>query len=286
MKNIKTRIAAAACAAITAFCGAQAMSASAFNYGHPYSGNTQEYCESAYAMSRNVRMWQTYGSNGSGDWAEGCSWSPSVKAGKMVGRGFTTAHTSNYSTNQTLTGPVGWVRTLANSHYGFEAQKAAWMEIPSSYMNGWTSFRQGDQVILKSGNTTHAVFITYIDGETFYCSELRSGKIRWGVQFKVTNYGAGLKRVSGGQQYTIQYVARPIKEGDANGDSYVDVTDVDWVGNHYGGGYISGTNRDILMAAADYTGNWWLDFDDSYGIMTHIQAGILGGDSRYVMAQW
>ena len=109
---------------------------------------------------------------------------------------------------------------------------------------------------------------------------------RWGVQFKVTNYGAGLKRVSGGQQYTIQYVARPIKEGDANGDSYVDVTDVDWVGNHYGGGYISGTNRDILMAAADYTGNWWLDSDDSYGIMTHIQAGSLGGDSRYVMAQW
>ena len=126
MKNMKTRIAAAACAAITAVCGAQALSASAFNYGHPYSGNTQSWCQNPQNMGYNLHAWQSYG------WPENSTFTQTVKAGTCVGKGFTTSHISSYTTSTTLRNSIGWVRYLANSHFGFDAAKAAWLELPKT----------------------------------------------------------------------------------------------------------------------------------------------------------
>lgn len=275
MKTMKTRIAAAACAAITAICGAQALTASAFNYNHPYSLNTQEWC--TRNLGRSLRMWQSYGL------AEGTYWSNSVKAGTMVGKGFTNAHISSYSTNQNIFNQMAFPRYLACSHFGFDAEKAAWMEIPQADCNG--CYEGGDQIFLKSNGTYHAVFVeSYYN--TLYCSELDSSKhIRWNVTYERVG-NTQLKRVRDGKIFDILYVARPIKEGDANGDGRVEVDDCGWIGSHYGNGIISGTNRDILMAAADVSGNWQIDWDDLYGIYTNMTGGIMGRDGRYVMAKW
>lgn len=301
MKNIKTRIAAAACAAITAFCGAQAMSASAFNYSHPYSGNDQEYCE-RYSMGRNLRMWQTYGGDGTGNWAEGRSWSGSVKAGELLGKGYKKAHISSYNPSywsnpnlqknqrpeSTLYNAAAWARTLANSHFGFIAQQAVWLELPKSDFNYWSSFRPGDQIILSS---SHAVFVTNVnDNGTLTCAELRSGKIRWGVNYQLLNNAQTLKRTSTNTSYTLQYVVRPVKEGDANGDGWVDRNDVFWCDSHLNNANVWSQyeDYDVRMAAADVSGNWNIDSADSTEIYSYMneREGLMVLDHRYVLAYW
>ena len=301
MKKIATRIAAAACAAITAACGAQALSASAFNNGHPYWENQQEYCESAYAMSRSRYFWINYGSNGNGNWAEGRSWSGTVKVGEVLGKGFKRTHVSNYNpnywnnTNQnkserpqsSVSGARAWARTLACSHFGFTAQQAVWLELPKTDFNYRGNFLRGDQVVFTN---SHAMFITAInDDDTFVCSELRDGKIRWSTTYKMMgNYK--LKNLSNNTTYTISYVARPVKEGDANGDGWVDRNDQIWVNNHNGNPYQNSTvyDNDVLLSAADVTGNWWLNSADASEIYSYMYeiGGYMTMDHRYVKAYW
>ena len=278
MKNMKTRIAAAALAAITAVCGAQALSASAFNWGHPYSLNDQTWCY--MSLGRSQRMWQNYGL------PEGGYFYQTVQAGTMVGKGFTTSHLSNWPKNQTLYGGIGWVRYLACSHFGFEQNKAAWLELPKTDFTSYAKYRGGDQVFLKQGSSYHAVFVTGSYNSTLYCSELDGSIIKWGVEYKrMSNYK--LKRVSDGQIFDIQYVARPIKEGDANGDGIVNASDVTWINQHNGGANYSGYNRDIMLAAADVDGTWWLNSNDASIIDANRNAdGYMDGDFRYVMGEW
>ncbi|MBQ6039551.1 MAG: hypothetical protein K5705_03245 [Oscillospiraceae bacterium] len=279
MKNMKTRIAAAACAAITVLCGAQALNASAFNYGHPYSGNDQEWCE--MSMGRSLRMWQSYSH------PEGSYWYQTVQAGTMVGKGFTTAHSSNWPVNQTLYGGIGWVRYLACSHFGFEQGKAAWLELPKTDFTSSGYYRRGDQIFLKQGNSYHAVFLTGINGDNFTVSELDGTTVKWGVAYKrLSNYR--LKRVSDGAIFNIQYVARPIAEGDANGDGWVNRNDVIWIEQHNGNANYSNVNNDLLLGAADVTGNWQLDSSDSSEIYAHMyeSEGYMVGNYRYVLASW
>ena len=282
MKNMKTRIAAAACAAITAVCGAQALSASAFNNGHPYSGNTQSWCQNPQNMGYNLHAWQSYG------WPENSTFTQTVKAGTCVGKGFTNSHISSYTTSTTLRNSIGWVRYLANSHFGFEAAKAAWLELPKTDFTASGYYRQGDQIFLyNNANGYHALFLTSYNGNTFYVSEINGGKIKWGVKYqRLSNYQ--FKRVSDGKIYDLLYVARPIKEGDANGNGFVDRNDVIWIENHNGGANYSGVNNNLLLSAADVTGNWWLDNSDSSEIYGHMYEteGYMSGDYRYVLAQW
>ena len=279
MKNMKTRIAAAACAALTAICGAQALSASAFNYGHPYTTNTQDWCENPQNMSYNLHAWQSYG------YSEGSSWSTSVKAGTCVGKGFSSAHISSYNVNQNLFNQISWVRYLAASHFGMEPQKAVWLELPKTDFPSYGYYTIGDQIFLKATGEVHAVFLTSFTGNTFTCSEVRSGKVRWGVKYqRLSSYK--FKRMSDGKVYDLSYVARPIKEGDATGDGTVNLNDVIWLEQNYGSGIITSTNRDALMAAADVSGNWWLDVPDRDEIYAHAYQGRMVGDYRYVLAQW
>lgn len=282
MKNMKTRIAAAACAAITAVCGMQAMSASAFNYNHPYSGNTQSYCEEPRNMSYNLHAWQSYG------YPENGTFTQSIKAGTCVGKGFTTTHISSYTNGTTLKNSIGWVRFLANSHFGFEPAKAAWLELPKTDFGYYYNYRQGDQIFLYNNNNGyHALFLTGVSGNTFTVSEINGGKIKWGVKYTLMN-DYKFKRNSDGKIYDLLYVARPIKEGDANGDGFVNRNDVIWIQGHNGGANYSGINRDLLMGAADVSGNWWLTNEDSSEIYSYMyeSKGYMTGDHRYVLAQW
>lgn len=302
MKHIKSRIAAFACAAIAAACGMQALSASAFNNGHPYWDNQQEYCESAYAMSRNCYFWQTYGGNGNGNWAEGKSWSGSIKAGELLGKGFEKSHTSTLNGNywnqpnqnkanrpqSTISGARAWARTLACSHFGVEAQKTVWLELPGddgTMFNYRGNFMRGDQVVFTNN---HAVFVTGInDNDTLTCCELRSGIIRWNVKYKIMG-NHKLKNLSTSTTYTISYVARPVKEGDADGDGFVNRNDVIWVQRNNGGAYDDTKDREVLLSAADIDGTWWLTNADASLINNNMYeiGGYMMGDFRYVKAYW
>ena len=134
------------------------------------------------------------------------------------------------------------------------------------------------------------MFVTSCYNSTLYCSELDGSTIKWSVAYKrLSNYK--LKRVSDGQIFDIQYVARPIKEGDANGDGIVNGSDASWIEQQINqgnaGAYITGCNRDILLAAADLNGDWWLETSDADEIRANMNAdGYMSGNYCYVMGEW
>lgn len=294
-KNIKTRIAAAACAALAAVCGMQALSASAFNYCYPYTTNTQEWC---YRNSgRSSRMWLI-------NMAENSYWNQTVKAGVMVGKGFTNSHPGVFSTNQTLTGDNAFVRHLACSHFGMIDTKSAWIELPKTQFTAYGHYDFADQIFLGRGNERHAVLVT---GSTvnnnvteLSCAELVNNRVKWNVKYQMIRYNQSnansyfykMKRVSDGKTYDIIYVARPVKEGDANGDGNVTRNDVQWIqqriSSYNGNPNVSGCNNALRKAAADVNGSGWLDDNDAskiYGSM-YESWGIMMGDFRFALYQW
>lgn len=283
MKNMKTRIAAAAFAAITAVCGMQAMSASAFNHCYPYTYGTQE--TALYTIGHDLYLWQCYGM------PQNSNWSQTVKAGTMVGKGFTNSHLSSYSTNQNLFNQMAFPRYLAASHFGMDQDKAAWLELPASDFTAYGHFKGGEQIYLKLNGTYHAVFVENSSSNVLYCSELISNKVKWGVQYKLLSNNK-LKRVSDGKTYNIQYVVCPVKEGDADGNGSVNRNDVQWieqrVANNYGNPNVSGCNNALRKAAADVDGSGWLTLADSQEIYGHMyeSKGIMTGDYRFALTDW
>ena len=282
MKHIKSRIAAASCAAITAICGMQALSASAYNTNYPYTRNTQNFCQEPRNMSYNLHAWQSYG------YPQGKKFSQTVDGGVLVGKGFTEAHISSYNNyNAQMTGPRAWVRFLANSHFGTVVEgRGVWMELPSADFTGTGSFALGDQIILNGSN---ALFVTGINSDnTIYCSELISGKVAWSTQYKLTKSGnqpMQLQRIAGGSKttYTLNYVVRPVKEGDANGDGWVNLNDVIWTEGHYNCYNFPDENYNVQMAAADVNGNGQIDNGDRDIIYGHYYGGVMNGNYRYVL---
>ena len=281
---MKTRIAAAACAAITAVCGMQAMSASAFNHCYPYTYNTQE--GAFYTIGHDLYLWQCYGM------PQNSYWNKTVKAGTMVGKGFTNSKISSYTTNQNLYNNMAFPRFLAASHFGMDQDKAAWIELPKAGFTAYGHYQGGDQIFLKNGNSWHCVFVESANSNTFYCSELDSNNhVQWGVQYKLLS-NQRLKRVSDGKIYNVQYVARPVKEGDADGSGMVNRDDVIWieqrVANNYGNPNVSGCNNDLRKAAADVDGSGWLTLADSQEIYGHMyeSRGIMTGDYRFALTDW
>ncbi|MBQ6039715.1 MAG: dockerin type I repeat-containing protein [Oscillospiraceae bacterium] len=296
MKNIKTRIAAVACAALAAVCGMQALSASAFNYCYPYSVNTQEWCYRN--TGRSSRMWQ----NGM---AQNSYWSQTVKAGTMVGKGFTNSHPGVFTTNQNLTNANAFVRYLACSHFGLDASKAAWIELPKTQFTANGHYEFADQIFLARGNERHAVLcmaasVNSSNVTELTCAELVNNRVKWNVKYQMIRYNqnnsssyfAKMKRVSDGKTYDIMYVARPVKEGDANGDGTVTRNDVQWIqqriSNNNGNPNVSGCNNNLRKAAADVNGSGWLDDGDYTTIYGHMYESwsIMMGDYRYALTAW
>ena len=302
MKNIKTRIAAAACAAITAVCGMQAMSASAFNYGHPYTVNSQEWCYRN--TGRSLRMWTSDTSS----IKQGKTWNGTINAGTMVGMGFTTKHDSDLTNGQKLTGDAAFARYLACSHFGVkngEDGKAAWIDLPKTQFTAYGHYDFGDQIRLGRGNERHSIFVTYATLNTktnvteITCAEVVGKTINWNVKYQMIRYNnksntyfSQMKRVSDGKTYDVICVTRPVKEGDANGDGSVTRNDVQWIQNRvkYNGGNpnVSGCNNDLRKTAADVDGTGWLTNDDANIIYSHMYEswGIMMGDYRYALAKW
>ncbi len=272
MKHIKSRIAAAVFAAATALCTMQSVTASALGF----TLTSQDQREYGMYFAHDLYWIQQ-------QHQEGSPFNQSVMSGPVYGNGFTY---SNYSGNQwgtTLTGQEAWTRYLANRFY---TPDVIYMEHANSVINCYGDARdlkQGDQLVLKRNGVRTYVFVTGTSTGNIICSEMINNnglKVHWGSEFSRNN--GTMTRLSNGQQYTLEYVVRPVKQGDANGDSIVSFGDVTWVNNNTGWTGASGVAGTVRIAAADVNKNGQIDSGDCMEIYNHYGYGRMSGEYGYV----
>ena len=278
MKHIRTRIAVAICAAAASLCTMQALSASAFNTRYPYTPQTQDDREFARNFAHDLYFIQN-------SYAGQSRWNQTVSCNLMLGAGYTYNNLSGNHEGTTLTGSDAWAMNLAKRFFG---NKTAFTEQQSVNKYGdIRDLKRGDQIVLETGygdGSHHTLFVTGISENRVFCSELIAGTIYWGVEF--SRIGDKMYRHYGDSttthEYDVRYYIRPVKEGDANGDSIVDFWDYVWVANNLNNYTFPNVRYDILFAAADVNGNGALDTDDCAQIYQHATEGRMTGDYRYV----
>ena len=270
MKQIKARIAAAVIAAAATVCTLHSVGASAYveNHKHWLTEQTQDsteypmnFAHSLYYLQRNLSQ---AGIN---------TYTDTLTSGLVLGPGYATSTISGYGNGSQLSGTLAWARYLGNAFYGNSTVYTE--QYPSNI-----TLQQGDQIIMTWNGNKTAVFVTSVSGNTVYCSELWGTAIMWNIEF--TRTGNKLKRSFGGTEFTINCVVRPVKEGDANGDSVVDFNDFAWIADHRGQADFPGKHRDTLMMAADLNGSWTLDDNDALTVLYNYTSGRMSGDYRYV----
>ena len=269
MKLRKTKIAAAAMAAITAISASQAITASAFNY----TPVPQRTCET-YSYVNNITTYNsgTFQANtkwSSYSWASRVeTWGPTCKGGYQDGS------YSGISHGAQITDGKAFARKMARGVYN----TTTYMELKER--SGYCAFkylpRIGDQVTLKYGSTEKTIFITNVSTTNVYACEVdESGYIKYNNYYSFTPSTNKFNR--GGKAWAFQYVARPIKFGDVNGDSYVSLSgDAFACGNKtfncgadgseisylYNYGCRSGEQYNWLCSAGDMNGDWQFDARD------------------------
>ncbi len=276
MKHIASRAAAAFCAAITAVCVMQAVTASATTPAHPVSGNTQDSTEFGMNFGHNLYYWSVY------NYPQNSQWSQTVRQGKVFGPGYSTTNLSGISEGQTLSAPLAWARHLAISNYGNE--HLYFTEQPASTVDDVTTAKNGDQIVMTSSSgQKHAIFVTCVYTDyTIDGSELVNGRVNWNSGY--VKFGPNkLRRLSDGTVFTVDYVVRPVKEGDANGDSVVDSADVTWLSNHYNAYSFPGAYYNVQMAAADIDGDWQITWRDAFGVFMNNSEGRMTGNYSYLI---
>ena len=279
MKHVLTKAAAAFCAAATAVCAMQAVTASAINSQHPTTGNTQASCEEPRNMGHNCYYWSVY------NYPANTAWDQTVISGKVFGPGYSTTTISGNTQGTPLNGAVAWARKLACEHFG--SANTIFTEQPASYANCLPAMKLGDQIVLTRNGQTHAVFVTGINfgngNDSVTVSELVGGVIKYGVTYTVPVDGQ-LRRSSNGQTYNISYVVRPVKEGDANGDSSVDIMDVDFILSHTGVYNFPGSDYNTVMGACDLDGDWSISWQDAMAVYMNMNCGKLDGNYSYLVS--
>ena len=281
MKHIKAKIAAVVFAAATAVCSMQAATASALYTGHEnwYSAQSQDERELQRNFAHDLYFIQN-------SYANQTTWNGTVYSGMVLGTGYTYANISGTQTGSALTGAAGWARNLANRFYGSNVIYTEQPHDKITSFGDWRDVTLGDQIVMHRNGSQHTVIVTGINSETgkFYCSELVGNKIYWGREF--TKIGTTIKRVSGNTSFTFDYVIRPVKVGDANGDSIVGFTDATWLDyqiNYIGMPNFGTVCYEVYMAAVDFNNNWSIDAVDATEIFQHYGYGRMqGSDYKYV----
>ena len=280
MKLRKSKIAAAAMAAVTAISAAQAITASAFSY----TTVPQRTCES-YSYVNNITTYLS-GCNGT---KANTTWSGSVTWGPTCKTGFQGGSYSNIGEGTSVSSGKAFARKVAKEVYG----TTSYMEMKEvTNTSAYNYFRYipriGDQVTVKNGSTEKTIFISNVTNGTIKACEVdEGGKIRYNKSY---TYRSSNKTFTyNGKAWTFQYVARPVKEGDANGDSYVsldgdtftytsysgsvtfnckaDGAEMSYIMNH---GCRSGEQYNWLCAAADWNNDWQIDGRDYKIFCDHI----------------
>ena len=275
MKQIRARISASVLAAAAAVCALQSVTASGYTASHKnwLTAQTQESTEFPMNFSHSLYYLQrSYNMAGVNTFTD------TVTSGLVVGPGYSTTTLSGTYQGAQLTGSVAWARHLANCFYG---ENTVYMEqLPQTHYSSLSEMQPGDQIVISREGRQYAIFVTGVGEDRIYCSELWGDAIMWSMEF--TRTGNTLKRVFGGAEFSINYYLRPVKEGDANGDSIVDIMDVAWLADHEGVTSVPGTDYTTQMMAADMNGNWVIDHADTVDVYYHGGYNRMNGDYRYV----
>lgn len=213
--KMKFRIAAAAMAAMTAVCAAQATSISASAASDcTYTGTPQYACETLSHMMNHITMWSY-----SGEFRDGIYWSDATDkmySGYVFGPGFNTSYNpSGIYKGYRITGQACLVRKLAESYFRTTIFCA------NTPNERYFTPQLGDQLKIKCGSEIKYVFVYQLpSSENNYklkTVEVVNNRVRYNREY--TSSTAYL--YNGNQTWHIEAVTRPIKQGDANCDGVV-----------------------------------------------------------------
>ena len=230
MKNMKTRIAAMLFAATTTVCAAQAITASAYVNHFVYTVISQDQAENAQYMGEVVRGWSRFGNINAGS-----TWTGSATCGPICKKNFGKGSYSGNNNGTVLTKSQGLSMHMAQSFFG----TTVFME----HITGSnTVYKPGDQVRL--GSTRNAaqktIFITYVNGNTFdtYSINHSTNKIECCKYRKKANSYKFQRLNANGtvaeDNIYTDFLIRPIKEGDVNGDGVFTDADRTWMNTNIG----------------------------------------------------
>ena len=244
MKHIKARIAAIAMAAITSVAAAQAISASAFRY----TSKTQTQCETASYMNSIMTNWKN------STFRQNAYWNQNLTSGVVVGPNFSNVTISGKYEGAPLSGSEALVRKMAQLYFGTNI----FQEV---YCNGkFYSAQLGDQLVITRNGQKRYLFVTD-NGYT----ELVNNRIKHNNNYQISN---GVM-IIGNQTWICDYVLRPVKQGDANGDGtviafdyYVWNSDLTAISDYAAGNFPNGVRQDVLVAASSLNKDWTINSTD------------------------
>lgn len=285
MKNIKIKIAAAAMAAISAMCAAQAIPASAFQY----TGTPQYASETQSNMDNYTSYWR--GST----YRENSTWTRTYYNGVVVGPGYNSTNLEGSWQGMPLNSSngnadKGLCRSMATDYFGTNVFIQI---VPNARYH---TAKLGDQITMHRNGVTKTVWVTYCNAPTLKVVELKNGRITYDNTYTYT----GQNLYYGNQTWVVDYVTRPIKQGDANGDGYVYAEryadyygDLEEIANLANNGIPSWKRSDVLKAAVSLDNDWDITAADhrilmynllqfSNGSYYYSTYGRMNGDYGYV----
>ena len=283
MKSIRSKIAAAALAAVTAACSAQAITASAYTY----TTRTQRYLQTQSTMNSKVDAWKASYPAGSTFSTAGAP----VYSGKIVYSGFEPMDPS--PENEELLRTQAYARKLASEYFGTTTFMA---------IGGGSGFTPeiGDQVKIwdPDNHRSRWILITRTAGGVQATeTDQFTNKVKWNVNYTVGN-GTMDCTSENGKHYIVSDCYRPIKQGDVNGDGKVTTYDVQWLEGYVSGSNsISGKDYNLLMAAIDFNGDWQItksDRDRLFNTLCYADGSLrstyngstMYGNYKYVVLGW
>ena len=286
MKNMKTRIAAVLFAAATTVCASQAITANAFARGT----NSQDWCEFEQNMGYTIRGWSRYCGINAGSY-----WNQNVTSGAICKTNFKKGSFSGQNNGTVLSGSQALCRFLANSFFGTQT----YME---HIVYGNTKIQMGDQIRLGQtrSSSQKTLFVAYVTGNKFETYSLNNSThiIERNTYRKKASNSFYLQRIDANgnvleDNIYMDFLIRPIKEGDVNGDGTFTTADKTWLEQKIGSqpsAYPKNANTILnpstyateifIRAALGREDTWSIEYSTYYTIGRNLNLG--GGCGRMV----
>ena len=288
MKSIKSRIAAAAVAATAVVSAAQAITASAWETFY-YTTVTQAYSQVPYNMGQFIKGVSLYNNINNG-----ASWNKTVTSGAVCRSGYYKTTYSGNNNGTQLTGSQALARELAEGFFGTKT----FME---KIIFSNTAIEQGDQIRIGStrNGSQKTLFVAYIDGLKIDTYSLNNSthKIERTTYKKKSSNSYYLQRLNANgavveDNIYMDFLIRPVKEYDLNGDGVVNNSDTTWLKNKIGDqpSYYPvnvntllnpSTYSSEIFARAAHANEWKVEYSTYYTVGFDLAHGN-AGDFRYV----
>ncbi len=288
MKSIKSRIAAAAVAATAVVSAAQAITASAWETFY-YTTVTQAYSQVPYNMGQFIKGASRYNNINNG-----ASWNKTVTSGAVCRSGYYKTTYSGNNNGTQLTGSQALARELAEGYFGTKT----FME---KIIYGSTAIEQGDQIRIgtsRSGSQK-TLFVAYVNGLEIdtYSLNNTTKKIERTTYKKKSSSSYYLQRLNENgtvveDNIYMDFLIRPVKEYDLNGDGVVNNSDKTWLKNKIGDqpSYYPvdvntllnpSTYSSEIFARVAHANEWKVEYSTYYTVGFCLAQGT-AGDFRYV----